>query len=67
MTNDEIRAAIKAAELEANHHADLHDQAVARRDQLIREALSQNVAAEDIAQDIGRNRSRIYQIRDNRR
>lgn len=63
----ELRDEIKASMQRANELAQERDDEIARRDDLIRAAIKGGVRVEDIAQDVGLKRARIYQIRDGRR
>jgi hypothetical protein len=63
----ELREQIKQSVQRASQLAEQRDNEIACRDELIRMAIRAGVRVEDIAQDIGIGRARIYQIRDGRR
>lgn len=66
-THLELREEIKKSVALANDLAQRRDGEIARRDDLVRAAIKGGVRVEDIAQDVGLKRARIYQIRDGRR
>lgn len=67
-TVDALREAVRAAAAEMRRLQAELDEAKARRDEAIREALSAGADVPDLRADAGlKDRSRIYQIRDGRR